>query len=657
MTYKIYKITDCSPVDYAAEELKKYLRMMMPEAGDIKIERACGKAPVNDGFVLGLMQDFGIDTSEAKDIELDDILHIDTTDNAGIIAGSNPRSVLMAVYRFLRENGCRWLYPGIDGEYIPMQTVHGVKFHKIADMRYRGWCNEGSESQQCMIETIEFAPKIGLNVYMIEFFYPYFYYNAYYSHINNEKNRLPEPVTYEQVLQWKRMCEVEIGKRGLQFHDIGHGWTFDAFERTKKELSGWVRLKNDDIPDHVRERMALIDGKRQYFHNGITLDTNICMSNEEARAILVNSVIEYAEKSPNIDYLHVTLADSSMNRCECENCAKYSPTEWYVIMLNEIDDELTHRGLDTRIVFAAYNETMWAPKKVKLHESGRFSLLFAPIGRRYNEEVTGFPEKIELDEYVVNKTPSPRSLDKCLAHLKDWTNEWNGNQICYEYHFYMNHYFDIGSTYFPKRIYKDVKTYQNVGLSGMIEDGSQRCFFPNGLCMWVYSNTAFDGSCDYDALVDDYYSHIYGEHKDYVVGYLKKLTELFNFDYMVGVGSADKAKGDYYNPAMAENFAAVKAVVDEARDYILKNYKNPDRVTTVSMILALRHLEFCEDMAKILFHMCQGEVETASELAEKFYDSFGRHEAEIDRYYDHNLATRTWRERIFKGVQISFLGI
>ena len=172
MTYKIYKITDCTPVDYAAEELKKYLRMMMPECGDIYISRAFGGVPT-DGFVLGLMEDFGISTEEATDLVIDDILHIDTTDTAGIIAGSNPRSVLMAVYRFLRENGCRWLYPGVDGEYIPMQDVHGVKFHKLADMRYRGWCNEGAESQQCMMETIEFAPKIGLNTYMIEFFTPF----------------------------------------------------------------------------------------------------------------------------------------------------------------------------------------------------------------------------------------------------------------------------------------------------------------------------------------------------------------------------------------------------------------------------------------------------------------------------------------------------
>ena len=33
----IYKITSSPVVDFAAEELKKYLRMMMPDCGNIKI--------------------------------------------------------------------------------------------------------------------------------------------------------------------------------------------------------------------------------------------------------------------------------------------------------------------------------------------------------------------------------------------------------------------------------------------------------------------------------------------------------------------------------------------------------------------------------------------------------------------------------------------
>ena len=48
----INKISSHSAVDYAAEELKKYLRMMMPECGDVKIAY---NPLASDGFRLGLM--------------------------------------------------------------------------------------------------------------------------------------------------------------------------------------------------------------------------------------------------------------------------------------------------------------------------------------------------------------------------------------------------------------------------------------------------------------------------------------------------------------------------------------------------------------------------------------------------------------------------
>ena len=59
----------------------------MPNSGDIKIAYV---PDVKDGSRLGLMQGFGLDVSDAKDTELDDILYIDTTKNGGIIAGDIP---------------------------------------------------------------------------------------------------------------------------------------------------------------------------------------------------------------------------------------------------------------------------------------------------------------------------------------------------------------------------------------------------------------------------------------------------------------------------------------------------------------------------------------------------------------------------------------
>ena len=50
--YKIFKITSNPVVDFAAEELKKYLRMMMPRCGDVSIKY---DPLANDGFRLGVM--------------------------------------------------------------------------------------------------------------------------------------------------------------------------------------------------------------------------------------------------------------------------------------------------------------------------------------------------------------------------------------------------------------------------------------------------------------------------------------------------------------------------------------------------------------------------------------------------------------------------
>ena len=54
---------------------------MMPECGNIEIKY---DPYAKDGFCFGLMQDFGLDISDAKDPDLDDILYIDIDEKGGI---------------------------------------------------------------------------------------------------------------------------------------------------------------------------------------------------------------------------------------------------------------------------------------------------------------------------------------------------------------------------------------------------------------------------------------------------------------------------------------------------------------------------------------------------------------------------------------------
>ena len=622
-------------IDFAAEELKKYLRMMMPSCGEIDISY---DPEAKDGFRLGLLEDFDL-PSEAKDPVLDDVIHIDTDTENGILAGSNPRSVLFAVHRLLRENGCRWLYPGVDGDYVPVKDIAPTKYHKLADHRFRGHCNEGAESQQAMLETIDFYAKLEINVYMLEFDVPFYYYDVYYSHMHNTENRPPEPVSREQVLQWKRQCEAEISKRGLQFHDMGHGWTAEPFGLNSSDA--W-RASEQVLTDEQRECLAMIDGVRDMY-KGVPLNTNLCMSNPKVRSIMADSIVDYAEKHQNVDYLHVWLADAHNNHCECPECQKARPSDFYMMIMNELDEKLTAKGLATRIVFISYLDTMFAPETVRINNPERFSLLYAPITRSYTASIREDSVLPETPDYKRNGWDLPKSAEENYAFLRDWKEGWSGPAFSYEYHYWRQQFHDPGLMYISRRIYEDIRGLRSVGLDGYVEDGSQRSFFPNGLHIYVYAETLMNRDCDYDAVVNDYLSHIYGDAWQEVKAYLQKVTDTFDFAYMGGECSKDLSKGKHYDPARVEKLAGVKALAEEGRAIANAHLAMPIRPQTVSMRILLRHADYIEGLASFLVEIAQGNYKQSKEKFEEFRIGFGKYELELERYYDHCLAFKTMR--------------
>ena len=632
--FYINKITQHPVVDFAADELKKYLRMMMPEGGDVNI----GYGDKEGGFRLGLMQDFGLDVSDAENCELDDIIYLDCDERGGIIAGDNPRSVLLAVYEYLRQNGCRWLYPSVDGEYIPMKNIAPVKYRHAASCRYRGQCNEGAEYQPNMLEAIEFTPKVGMNVFMVEFFLPRVYYKRYYEHEFNAENRAPEMIPDDQILQWKRMCETEIARRGLQFHDIGHGWTAAPFGINTAAC--WDSIP-DEVDDENRQYLAMINGERGMW-KGQPLNTNFCMSNPKARKKYACHVADYAEKHSNSDYLHLWLADDFNNHCECEECQKKTTSDWYMMVMNDTDEELTRRGLDTRLVFIAYHDTAWAPKVETLKNPDRFTMLLAPISRSYamtlpEEGLTSKPT-----EYVRNKIQRPRNLEEYLVLFEEWKKMWKGANMSYEYHFWRPQCFDLSGIVLAKRVYEDILAYKKFNINGIIEDGSQRSFFPNGFAFYTYARCLYDNSTPFEEIAEDYYSHIYGENGKKIYTHLEKIAELVPYTYLHGA-----RPNAPYAPELLENFKEVKAMCAEMREFIKANYTSPVRVQTVSIRLLEAHCEFCELLCDALMEKCVGNNEAAGELYNKFRVEFGKREVAIERYYDQWLWMNYLKTNVF----------
>ena len=630
----IIKRTSDHVIDFAAEELKKYLRMMMPECGEIAIKydpKATGGA-----FCLGLMQDFGLDVSDVKEPELDDIIYIYTGKNQGIIAGSNPRSVLIAVYEYLRKQGCRFLMPGIDGEYVPIvNSLTPVRHRFVPSCRYRGWCNEGTEAQYTMFEAIDFAPKVGMNVFMLEFRIPTSYYNRYYNHLFNESIRDPEPVTFDTILQYKRGTEAEIAKRGLQFHDIGHGWTMDPFGiDTSVRRDANAPTKNDDaVTPEQRQYIALVNGERKLVHDTPNY-TNFCMSNKEARKKVVDYAVNHAKKTAHADYIHFWLGDANNNHCECDECRKKTPSDWYVILLNELDEALTAEKLNTRIVFISYVDTVWAPLEEKIKNQDRFSCLLAPISRRYTESLPKEKGDVELRPFELNKNTLPKNLEESFAYFDEWRKMWHGANMAYEYHFWKHQYRDLSSLLISGIINEDVKSYKKNGIDGIIEDGSQRSFFPSGLAFYTYARTLYDNSLSLDDIIADYFPVAYGEDWEKFYNYLKKLSELVPDKYLQGELSSDKEVGLYYNPSLADNFLEADKLLDEGLALVKEHYNTPVRVRTVSTRLLGQHAEYCKYLVKALYHKCLGEDNRAREIYCEMKNDFGKREIYIERYFD-----------------------
>ncbi len=632
--FTINKVRADHVIDFAAEELKKYLWMMMPESGNTPITL---DPNATEGFRLGLLEDFGL-PNEAENVKLDDVVHIDTDEKGGILAGSNPRSVLFAVYRYLRLNGCRWLFAGSDGEYIPRQAVTAQKYHKMADHRFRGHTTEGDPSFEQVLDYIDFHAKQELNFYGPMGIHTYHY--RYYNHDRNDMNRDPEPVSASLVDQWKGMFLAELTKRGMFLKDGEHGQVAQTLGIQPYERATYKKGEKV-LTEEQKSKVAMIGGKRDLFRKDIYY-TNLCLSRPELRTRYVQILADFAEQNQHIDLIGLSFADGNHNHCECEACRGRRPSEYLVMIANELDEELTRRGVNTMFNFSTYVDMMFAPQQEKIKNPDRFYIQFTPISRSYTGSITKdtvFPEPGKYHER--NVWDAPKAIEDCAAHLLAWRKVFPGPCYGYEYHFWRAQYRDPGLMDISRRIYEDVLSLKLMDMQGYLEDGSNKSFFPHGFHGHIYAEALMDRECDYDAVMEDYFFHLYGKDWKQVKAYMEGISNAFGEKYMAGEDSADATKGTHYNPARALELEKVYELAAMAREMAKKHKSMPTRPQTVAYRLLGRHAEYCERLADVFIAKSKGYDKLAVEKMRQFIADYGKHEYELERYLDWGLAART----------------
>lgn len=648
---------------FAAQEAADYLGRMIPDAcitifcGDLPgkgMVTAC-KAERSENMAEGSQRKMGESGNTtagsekaivrqkaiAGDIEYDglcillkvipddiktDHFDIRICDNAeeSSITGNHSRSVLMGVYHYLYLLGCRFLGPGREMESVPVLTDTNLLYQQIfhtASYYHRGVCIEGSESLENVLNFIDWLPKMGYNAFFIQFQIPYTFLARWYHHEGNFLAR-PEEFTPQDAIEYTDTMVAELRKRDLLLQQVGHGWTGESIGIPSMD---W-KESSHVLTDKQRSMLAQVGGKREFYH-GIPMNTNLCYSKPEVVDGFSESVVRYAADHPEVDYLHVWLADECNNICECEECQKSTPTDQYIHILNEIDSKLTEKGLNTRIVFLLYQELLWPPKNIVLEHPERFVLMFAPISRSFNSsyQISGVLPAVPA--YERNHITLPVNLDQNLTYLKAWQKYFDGDSFVYDYHLGRAHYGDFGYVHISRIINEDIARLRELRLNGQISCQELRAGMPNFLPNYVMGRKLMDESCTFEELVDEYFRAAYGEDWKEVYKYLSALSMLCSCDYFNGKGSRE-------NPEIAERMKKARRLTDEfaASDYFKKELQEPVHEQFQRMLqYHCRYIVYLEDAMGAL---AVGRMEEAKENWNQFIYLISENEPEFQPYLD-----------------------
>ena len=607
MMWKIAKIGDYETTDFAASELKRYLNKMDPSNDYMILDCKKYDAERKDVLWVGYTPEFPV--PEVEDAKFDDGISISVKKNAGYITGTNARSVLIAVYRFLRELGCGFVRPGEKGEVIPTRELKDVdvKIFEKASYRHRVMCIDGTTSYDNIVDMIDWLPKVGMNAFLNQDHLLHGNYGRWY---NGEINPMykGESFTREDTFDMARQTIVEIKRRGLLYHAGGHRWTSEAFGL----IPGRLSCSFEELPLGFRENIALIDGKRDIF-GGSTVNTNLCYNSEYVVETLVKEAVRFCKQYPETDVLHFWFADGYNNHCECEKCQETRPADMYVDVLNRVDEALTKENIDVKISLVVYDDLLWTPVKSKIKNEDRFILHYAPITRSFDDTLSNAkPFEGELPPFVRNKLDFPIDNSWLIAHLKNWQKAFGGDSYDFDYHYMWEHHIDLGYYEIAKILFKDMAELDKNGLNGMITCQSMRCFMPSSLGMIAMAEALWNKNADFDKMADTYFYSAFGADGDKVKAYLAEISNLIDLPYLRG-------EKKVISDESAKRYEGLIAFVNDFYPVVLAHLE--DKTLSEAQALSWKyltyHAELCKLFVSALILFAKGEVDKAKEKLEE----------------------------------------
>lgn len=620
-----YKKSALETIRFAAGELKRCLEIMTGESLDIR-PYVTFPDTREAAIWIGEASDFN---NPIPSNNLDDEILV--TQNYGVcmITGSNPRSVLFAVYELLERFGARWVGPGREGEYLPeakLDNIIKIDIHHRASYRHRGVCIEGAPSVKHALDLIDWMAKKRMNTFFLQFKTSMYFWRLWYNHSYNERFLKPVDIDESVSLEMDDQVIKALEKRGLILHRVGHGWTAESIGL--KGL-GWYRF-DGEVTSQQKELMAELNGERGLFY-GIPINTELCYSDNQAFEGLVNHVVEYAGEHPEVDCLHFWLSDAPNNWCECPDCIKLSQSDHYVRLVKAVSKRLKERNIGTRIVFLCYTNTLSAPKTEKIEaDMDNVIFMFAPISRCYIHHLMYKDcESGAVDGgWELNKIKPPRTNAEFVEILRKWQERYDGDSFIFDYYLWRPLHDYLNPLGLAQIIHRDMKDLKQLGLNGHVSCQVLRCFYPIGLIMDVMAETLWDRDVQFSDIISKHLKAVFADETDMVQRYLEELNEIL---------SPESGHAGTLRSGNAERIQSLIAILDKWEPYVsyLSDSAGNNKRYSYNLLHYHRLLRF---RALSSFHEAKGESEKASACIDEMIEYLKRTERRTHRYLD------TWME-------------
>ena len=517
MRLRLTRIGTHATLTYAMDELARYIHRMDPTLPvDEFVCESYEEVRRDSCATVALGVGLGVECAE------DDRILVRVKNGEGVITGSNPRSVLMAVYRFLYALGCRFPTPEDDGDVIPRRKLTlsdlTTELDETPSYRHRGIVLEGSLDYTQAKNMIQWMPKLGLNEYFIQYLVPRQYFWRVYKHYG-------ETLTEAETLRLQQRLVEEIKKRDLGYHAVGHTWQCVPFG-----IEGSYGKKNVPVPEESRKYLALINGKRELFHDN-PLETEVCYSDPEARAIMIRAAVDYCKQHPEVDCLHFWQSDGCNNACECEKCRDKIVADLYIPLLNEMDEAFTREGITAKIGFLCYTNLYWGPARERLKNQDRF-VFMATIAHSYSKPINRFERAVELPPYRMNQNRIPRTNEESIAGIRQWQSCFDGDSFLFDYNQIWDHYKDPGYMHCAARIAGDNRLLHELGLNGLHSCQFTQVGCPTWLPTYTHGRSLWNESLAFSEIASDYFTAVFGDGAREAMAWLSKLSDDFDPPYL-----------------------------------------------------------------------------------------------------------------------------